>query len=300
MHFNWPDTPALSDGPHVLADYAELMCWRNQGTSKQELISDMGQLAENCYEDGVPEEEEFHPTLDSVFEEIDRRQEYCGGGYPFSIGGSGHVLYPKEDSQLQYICYKFMLLATRLNMNEHRYYGEVDRVAANAVREYFGSGSKVLVFGARQGQANFAERVSALCKELGEGGGASDMDPSILRQRDGKLDVVVWKPFADRMEGKLIAFGQCKSGSSYLGNDLYPQSFCDKWMQLPLSVAPIRLFLVAEALERTRWATQSIDNGLQFDRCRIVEHCRDICSDVLAEVSCWMQSAADECGLSSL
>ena len=306
MAFKWPDVPSLQSDLHVLADYAELKCWQNRRVSKQELIAAMVQLDDNDYEFGVPEEDASFPTLDQVFDEIGRRQMDCGGGYPFRIDTLGHVLYPVAEERISFIFYKFLLLATRLNMNTQKVQNGLDgtelfeHVAAQASKSYFGNESKVFVFGARTGSLNFPERIDQLCAELNEGDGISDRDPGIFRQKDGKLDIVVWRPFADTLPGKLIAFGQCKTGSSYDVNDLYPEAFCSKWMRSPLPVQPLRMFLVAEALLRARWTVHSTDNGLQFDRCRIVEYCKDIDNRLVDQVVHWTHTAATKHGLPGL
>lgn len=298
MAFKWPDVPSLQNDLHVLADYAELKCWQNQRTSKQELISTMVQLDDNDYASGVPEEDSSFPTLDQVFDEISRRQMDCAGGYPFRIDPSGHVLYPATEDQDRFVFYKYLLLATRLNMNTRKVQAGLDgteifeHLAAQASKSYFGSRSEALVFGSRAGISNFPGRVDQLCAELNEGEGFSDRDPKISRQKDGKLDIVVWKPFADNLPGKLVAFGQCKTGSSYDANDLHPEAFCEKWMSSALPVKPLRLFLVAEALLRARWIVHSIDNGLQFDRCRIVAHCKDIDTQLMDQIAHWTHAAA--------
>ena len=298
MSFKWPAVPSLQNDLHVLADFAELKCWQNQRTSKQELISTMVQLDENNYESGVPEEDMSYPTLDQVFDEIGRRQRDCGEGYPFRIDTSGHVLYPAKESRNLFMFYKYLLLATRLNMKTQKIQDDLDgtelfeHLAAQASRSYFGEESKVLVFGARSGAANFPQRIDELCGELNEGGGVSSLDPKISRQKDGKLDVVVWRPFADTLPGKLIVFGQCKTGSSYGPNDLYPEAFCKKWMHSPLPLQPLRMFLVAEALLRASWTVHSTNNGLQFDRCRIVEYCQDIDRQLMNQIAHWTHAAA--------
>ena len=298
MSFKWPTVPSLQYDLHVLADFAELKCWQNQRTSKQELISTMAQLDENDYEFGVLEEDPSFPTLDQVFDEIGRRQMDCDGGYPFRIDASGHVLYPATEDQDRFVFYKYLLLATRLNMNTQKVQAGLDgtkvfeHLAAQASKSYFGCRSEVLVFGSSVDTSNFRGRVDQLCEELNEGEGVSDRDPKISRQKDGKLDIVVWKPFADNLPGKLIAFGQCKTGSSYDINDLRPEAFCEKWMRSTLPVKPLRLFLVAEALLRAGWTTLSADNGLQFDRCRIVEYCKDIDRQLMDQITCWTHAAA--------
>ena len=118
--------------------------------------------------------------------------------------------------------------------------------------------------------------------------------------RDGKLDVVAWKPFADSWQGKLIIFGQCKTGTEYRDTltQLQPDAFCAKWLREMPAISPVRVFFISEALSRSgasaqhRWYERSTDAGLLFDRCRTVDFCDGLTDDVLEEVRAWTGAAA--------
>ena len=88
------------------------------------------------------------------------------------------------------------------------------------------------VFGTSAGLSDFREKADRLCQRLREGEGFLNRDRAEPTQRDGQLDVVVWKPFADGDPGKLIAFGQCKTGTDHKDTvtQLQPDSFCRKWL----------------------------------------------------------------------
>ena len=305
--FKWPGTPSPKASEHELADYAELVCWKQNSTSTNALSADLGRLEENDYYNGVPEEEETDQYVTYAYEEIERREKACRNGYPFVIGKQGNTLLANQDVENQkHIIYKYLLLATRLNMKENRMHACIDgtllfeEFSAEVARCYFGARAKSLVFGTASGNANFEEKVNNLCFHLGEGDGFKDNSGLGRRTaKDGKLDVVVWTHFTDGLPGKLIAFGQCKTGTNYKDNltQLQPDSFCKKWLQSPLILTPVRMFFVAEALSRSRW-NASYDAGLLFDRCRIVDYCDDVSSDVLKKVMVWTEAAAEESELS--
>ena len=80
---------------------------------------------------------------------------------------------------------------------------------------------------------------------------------------------------------------------------LQPDQFCAKWLRERPPVVPLRAFFVSEALSRSgdpsrrRWYEDSIDAGLLFDRCRIVDFCDSVAEEVLEEVRIWTEAAAE-------
>ena len=50
-------------------------------------------------------------------------------------------------------------------------------------------------------------------------------------------------------------------------------------------------------MSRLHWYSASSDAGLLFDRCRIVDFCDDISSEVLKKVTIWTEAAAEAADL---
>ena len=197
----------------------------------------------------------------------------------------------------KHIIYKYLLLATRLNMNTNHKHANIDgtnlfeELASEAAREYLGARAESIVFGTAAG-SNFPGKVNDLCKRIKVGDRYCKR--SNASPRDGKLDVVAWKHFADRLPEKLIAFGQCKTGTNYERDltQLQPDVFCNSWLLSPPALTPMRMFFVAEAVSRLGWDSVSSKAGLLFDRCRIVDFCDDISEGVLKKVTTWTEAAA--------
>ncbi len=300
--FKWPQTPSPSASEQELADYAELVCWREGIMSRTALAGQLGRIEENDYSGGVPEEDPTDGVVHTVYTEIEQRRYACRDGYPFLVDNQGYTLKPVSDVENhRHIVYQYLLLATRLNMNESRMHADIDgallleELAADVAREYFGTRAESIVFGTASTQ-DFPDKVNQLCKGLNEGGGFLSDDKAPPTERDGKLDVVVWKHFNDGRPGKLIAFGQCKTGTSYRDtlSQLQPDSFCKKWFRRFPVLVPVRMFFVAEAISGLRWYNHASDAGLLFDRCRIVDFCDDISANVLSKVKTWTAAAARE------
>ena len=113
--------------------------------------------------------------------------------------------------------------------------------------------------------------------------------PAHVAKKTTSFDVVAWKPFADRREAKLIVFGQCKTGTNWRPqvSQLQPDAFCSKWFQSQPVLNPVRMFFVSEALSSVDWRNESVDAGLLFDRCRIVDYCDDMSGELLQKLEKW-------------
>lgn len=306
--FKWPSLPSPRAYPYEIADFAELVCWRDARASAQEVSRALGRLEENDYSEGVLEEDEIdgiiqEGIIQEACGELEQRHSGCQGGYPFQIGRRGSTLKDRQDSTSdKHIIYKYLLLATRLNMDTKRNYAGIDGtkiledLAAVVAREYFGARAESLVFGTASGTSNFPQRVDHLCGRLGEGGGFQSGRSRSTMTKDGKLDVVAWKPFTDNLPGKLIGFGQCKTGTNYKDTltQLQPGVFREKWLNSALIVSPIRMFFVSEALPSSAQLRFdiSIEAGLTFDRCRIVDFCGTVEPELLTRVKEWTSAAA--------
>lgn len=290
-----------------MADFLELTAWRDGRASEVALSRLLGRLGENDYSSGVPEEED--PAVENAFAELERRRDACDGGYPFVLGDEGATIRLDEprdgEAAARHAIYKYLLLATRLNMRDCRRHAGCDgallfeELAAESARRYLGDRSESLVFGTAAEAGDFPGRIDELCERMGEGGGFCNRDGAPPRARDGKLDVVAWKPFADRLPGKLIAFGQCKTGTYYESEltQLQPDSFCSKWLHTQPAVTPVRMFFLAEARPPTHWRSAAVDAGILFDRCRFVDFCRDPDPAVRQKVREWTRAAAAATGL---
>lgn len=299
--FKWPGVPSPLAPQHELADFAELNCWQQGRTSATALVHALGRVAENEYSSGVPEEEDIPYYVENAYQEIERRIEICKDGYPFAIGDRGDTLYdvPAIDN-VKCAIYKYLLLATRLKMDSNRCHAGIDgtvlleELSSETGREYFGDRAESMVFGTAAGAVGFPEKVDDLCRKIMEGDGYASRGDKRGNEKDGKLDVVVWQPFSDGLAGKLIAFGQCKTGTNYKNalTQLQPDSFCRKWMLSSPAVTPLRMFFVAEALPQGSWYNFASDAGVLFDRCRIVDFSNHVGQDVSEKVHAWTTAAA--------
>ena len=289
-----------------LADFSELTSWQGGSASDTHVSRQLAKAEENDHTNGVPEIDELHEDVQEAFGLVEDRMETYGSAYPFELDASGRSLKlrPQSDSPSQ-IVYKYLLLATRLDMNENRKRGGIDgpdlfeQFCAEIARQYFGEGSHSLVFGTASGIRSFANRVDDLCRQIGEGNSYRNNSGGSPQAKDDGLDVVVWNPFTDGRKGKLIGFGQCKTGTHYEEHftRLRPSAFCKSWFNLMPAVNPVRMFFLTDALPEDRWYKRSTNAGIIFDRSRLTELCENISAETLTNMSMWTQAAAVANGL---
>ncbi len=192
-------------------------------------------------------------------------------------------------------------------MRDNRIHADIDgallfeELAAEVAREYLGARAESIVFGTAAGTTTFSDKVNELCQQLKEGVRFVNRCEARPTENDGKLDVVVWKHFTDGLAGKIIAFGQCKTGTNYKNTltQLQPDAFCKKWLHSSPAITPVRMFFISEALSRCHWQNTAYEAGVLFDRCRIVDFCDCVREDVLRKLQMWTTAAAQQTELPS-
>lgn len=305
--FKIPNTPSMTASVQEFADYLELLCLVNDGEysindaqTKIDIISD-----EDDQEAIINEDDALFDNLQLALEEIDRRGIACKGNYPF-ISDRNQISFLNAQDEPQKslsLIYKYLLLATRLNMLKRKIVNDVDgtllfeEISAIAAKNHFGSNADSYVFGTGAA-GGFKEKVNILIEKIEEGDHAREPEFSTNDERDGGLDVVVWKPFADKSKGKLIGFGQCKTGTEWrkLVADLVPADFCKDYFSVQPTSTPIKLFFVCESF-RENWETIGRKAGLLFDRCRVMEYLSEFHTqdhfDLLARIERWVKGNLD-------
>ena len=119
--FKWPGIPSPRADIHELADFAELVCWRDGSASVANLSRSIDRTGENDYSAGVPEDEDTPIDVGEAFNEISTRSNACRNGYPFVFDDTGNAIYITQNAwDNKHIIYQYLLLATRLDMSKNR------------------------------------------------------------------------------------------------------------------------------------------------------------------------------------
>ena len=276
------DSPSPKAKVHELADYIEIECIRNKKVSVIQMITALERGEDHFHTGELPENDPLQGIINGVLNEIDKRRLFCGNRYPFKIINQNNTIgIDNNISKTIHDIYISLLFATRLDMKTHRKKNQIDgslafeELSEYVGRNYLGERSESYLFGTASGEKNFENKINHLTKKLLEGEGfySPDEKPTVYK-KDGGLDVVIWKPFSDQKYGKLIGFGQCKTGTNWENHltILNPDAFCDTWFKKSPSVKPVNFFFVSESLSRNNWYEQTRRGGILFDRCRIMDY----------------------------
>lgn len=260
-------------------------------------VAAMGIADDAEREHGYDTETETLQQFDEALSEIENRKEYTNGNYPFFAETNIIKLNEEVPPQIKTI-YTFLLLATRENMGSKRIAADIDgallfeKLCAVVIRNFFGEKSQSLVFGTGSGiTENFQNKVERLLSELGEKGYQYRIpEYNRNREQDGKVDIVVFIPFSDKKKGQFLAFGQCKTGTSWHSSvtQMRPASFSCNYISPPFLFTPMAIFMVCESFYNN-WEIISRDSGgLIFDRERIMEYLpENIDEELISQINEW-------------
>jgi hypothetical protein len=154
----------------------------------------------------------------------------------------------------------------------------------------------IVVFGTARGSEGFLSALRSLNAQWGEQTEVSAAaEEHGARCKDDGVDVVVWTPFNDGSPGKLIGYGQCKTGTNYriTKDQRRPEAFNKLWFSRgPLS-QPVRLFFVAEAITRDfhSWNHEVADGVILFDRTRILDYIDGVGEELAVKLATWTDEA---------
>ncbi|MFN0035366.1 MAG: hypothetical protein ACKVUS_09870 [Saprospiraceae bacterium] len=306
--FKLPDKfPNLTDDVSDITDFYEFKCLKSKRgrIPFREIYRAAAQGDDEVEINGIEDESDIfnNEKFDEVCAEIQRREQACGGNYPFSIENGGYALkleLPIESWAT--VNYAYLLLATRLNMRDDRTQNCIDgtllfeNFSAQVAKNYWGERANCLVFGTASIGASFPDKVNDLCKKLGEGTAFKTRNKSKPTEKDAKLDVVVWKTFHDERQSKLIGFGQCKTGTHWEESisQLQPDAFCRNWLEDAPAVSPVRLYFICDSFPSDQWYSKASNAGIIFDRFRIMDFLPSNLEDQLQDkVKKWVGAALD-------
>lgn len=291
--------PSIKDDISEIADFIEIKCLFNveKAFSIESAKSVLSVASDELNFDGIEDDDDrTYDRLLEVFAELAQRKYDCNNLYPFII--KNDLLSVNEECSQQVTeIYKYLLLATRAHMNKDRLFGQgkdatllFEKLSKIICESYFGHKSNAIVFGTAAGAA-FKGKVKDLISRLNYKSEVKEPEGSNHRQKDAKLDVVVWNPFKDKRDSMLIGMAQCKTGTSWEDQlpQLQPSNFFKNYMYYQPIVDPIRLFFITESVAiNEQWEERARTAGILFDRRRIMSLLsQDMDSQILNDITEW-------------
>ena len=309
MSYKIPNVPSPKAYKEELADFWEIqaLCSPGQYVSSSRIAKSIAVGSDEIGYEGIEsEDDELDSRLDEVFLELQRRQGFSSGKYPFSF--KKYSMKLNEEASLNKTVYLFLLLCTRFNMKTSKVHNEIDgtllfeELCTDVIPNYFGKTSKSYLFGTASSdqfekRKVFEGKVNKIITKIGEGNIFRNLNSNTPSKNDDAVDVVVWKDFADNRIGKLIAFGQCKTGTTWQKeiHRLKPDDFCDKWFQESPVFDPLPLIFICDTLNEDFNFYTSQKGFLLFNRFRILEQTEDnLNSEIQTKIQSWLDGAMME------
>lgn len=299
MSYRLRETPSDKATLPEIADFMEYQCLKNESKiySVTSGVAAMGIATDDNCELEDDNDCEVNQLFFEALSEIENRKVHTGEKYPFNAERNVIKFSSTINNNIK-IIYTFLLLATRENMSSKKIAANIDGTAlfeelcAIVLQNFFGGKSKSLIFGTGSGIAeNFRNKVERLLNNICEDGYTfRTPENNLNREQDGKVDIVTFIPFCDRNKGQFLAFGQCKTGTTWRNTitQLRPDSFSKKYISPAFFFTPIAVFMVCESFDEN-WETIFRDSeGLLFDRERIMEYIPDdIDNNLLMKINQW-------------
>ncbi|HEY5461815.1 MAG TPA: hypothetical protein VIJ95_01045 [Hanamia sp.] len=272
--------PSLRTSAQEWADFAEYKSLKMGKVSLLDIIKSPLIVSDELIINGIEDDtDKFNNKIDEIAAEIKNRSSITRNQYPFGLEDIGYTLKYIQDENLSNLIYRFLLLATRLSMKDEKIQGGIDgtklfeKLSAEIAVSFFGENSNVDILGtSKADRISFRSKLTEITKRIGEGGKIHEH--SAYRPQDDNIDVIAWKGFSDKKVSQVIAFGQCKTGTSWQDrlSELNANAFCNTWFSEQPVLMPIRMFFCAQYFPNEIWRPRANEAGLVFDRFRIIDY----------------------------
>ncbi len=301
--FKLPDgIPSLRSSAQDWADYAEYLAWQKNGlpVSLLDIVKVPLLISDELDVRGVEDDtDKFVNKADEVTGEIRYRGEICHERYPFELTNKDYGIFYSPKDLGSDLVYRYLLMSTRIRMGKERIQADIDgallfeRLSSEIARVFFGENAEVDVLGTSKTEAGgFRKKLKELVGRMREGGDLHANEGH--RPQDENVDIVVWKGFTDKLPSQMIAFGQCKTGTSWSDrlSELNTEAFCKTWFTRQPVLTPVRLFFCAQYFPRDIWQVRANEAGLVFDRFRIIDYLpENIDEGLLENIRQWTSAA---------
>lgn len=267
-----PNTSACASD---LTDYVEHFAIYQQSVAIADCLRHLFRASDEIDVEGVDDDQDtLFIIVDDIAVEIRRRILESNGSYPFELTDEDYVLQVK-DGFWSLRVYKFLHYCTYLNMRDQRIHQELDGaklfelLSAIIAKNYLGKVTDGGAFGTSV-SGGFKDKLQDVMDRMGEGSSVKTQNGSA--PQDESIDVIVWKPFLDKRQSQLIAFGQCKTGVTWLSSykRLEIKTIVNLWFSDVPVVEPIQMFFCAMNFPMDGWYYRAMKIGLIFDRFRIM------------------------------
>lgn len=261
------DSPVSSGHLSQIADWMELKAIHSRLRQATESdLRGMLDLQDDSadVQDQSELDERAEGIIDSVFDELGHRRLAAGSGYPFELNDWATSLKTCRDGlSTAHNVYLFCLLVSQLRYKAliasavfddfEDAVPELFQQCSNVAAGAFVSGQSMSFGSPRPDHSGFLQALQETYRRLGEGTPVLQAPTGVSTQtKDGGVDIIAWRPWPDRLPGKLYLVGQCASGRNWRSKSVMgalPAFHGDWFTSLPSS-PPIAAMFIPFPAER--------------------------------------------------
>ena len=244
------------------------------GEEQYEEVSTHGELIPTEFDDAsfhgeesvFPQDEAIAARIADAAEELARRRDAIGNGYPFTFDGTvitASNAWPEES-----VAYVFLLLLSADSLpgqrNGARHFEEV---VTAALARYLDGESLRFGFPHRAPVPSHPEdAVNYLATRIGQRRLFTRQVKS--REKDMGVDAVAWKRFAGGRPTKVVLLANCSTGANWKSK--LGELSTDKWKRMiDFGCDPVQVFAVPWVPSREEWADIVDYGNMVLDRVRV-------------------------------
>ncbi|MDE2885133.1 MAG: hypothetical protein OXO53_08575 [Chloroflexota bacterium] len=224
------------------------------------------ETTDDSNEDGVGPDAAEDEAIADASEELQRRSDVIGRGYPFTFDGI--VLTASDTWANEAIAYVFLLLLSAPGLpgkTEGRRLFE--EVVTAALAQYLAGESLRFGFPYRHPVPSHPnEALNYLAKQMGQ----PRLSTRQVRasEKDMGVDAVAWKPFSDSRSSKVVLLANCSTGTDW--NSKLGELNIEKWKRMiDFGCNPVQAFAVPWIPNYEDWADIVDYGNMVVDRARV-------------------------------
>jgi hypothetical protein len=226
----------------------------------------------NCFVNGEISFDEldindYTSTLTNIIDELKRRLDLYDTFIPYEI--KKNKIISKLPNKEQYLYYFYCLYYSLKGGNSDSKITNIfEKISDLSLKNYFGTKSSIIT-SIGQHSGLLINKIDSITSKLFETiGNKEDIPP---KAKDGSIDIITFKPI-DKRGNQLICLTDATIGKSWK-DDKVVNIQLNKWKKIiHFKCEPTTCLSIVHVISREDFNTASDNNGLIFDRTRVVKY----------------------------
>jgi len=257
-------------------------------SSTDNLSSYCNYIEYSCFRDGNMLFSEFDVNgtglkLKDIIQELNRRLELYGQEFiPFKIE-KDRILSMLSDKEVNLHYFYCLYFAVKGGNNKTAHTNIFEQITDNSLRNYFGTDYSI-VTSIGQNSVNLKNAIEKIKDALLEKKGSYEEMPK--KAKDGGIDIITYKP-VDNRGNQVVCLTDATVGRHWQSEKRVLNKL-DYWVKyIHFKLRPLTCLSIVHIVEDSDFFSASTDNGLMFDRARIMRYYKGD-SSITSTLKTWL------------